>query len=284
MAKTTNKDVSDENSLNYLRESANKLKASGVLNESLRLYEDYVKQVPLERKERAKLSYSMGEMAEELGLSEKALSYYIQAEILDVGNEVKGEAKKKIVAMFERLGKFSAVKYALKESTSLNPAQTSTTGGGIIVAKVGTKNIYLHEVNEALDSLPQDVRKTFETKDGKVQFAQKFIADEIIYQKALRQGMDKDAQLKKQMEMIEKNVLVQKVMEQDVLSKIKVADSDVKNYYEAHKDKYKKQAFDKVKTEVEMEYKQSKAQELFAQFISDTLKTDEVKIFMDKIK
>lgn len=227
-----------KNNAEHWREVASKLHSSGVVGEAARFYELYLKNADVDHVVKATIAYSLGELYEQDQKLEKALAWYYQVEILDPVSKYKPEAGKRIVALLEKLKKFGAARQALKSQTTLRNETQEKAKGAVTVAKIGEREIYLHQIHQAMDTLPQNVRKAFQSKEGQINFLKKYVADELLYDKARRLQYHEKAEFKKQLDQIRKQLLVQKIIEEEVQSKVSLDGVDVKNYFEANRNKY----------------------------------------------
>ena len=226
------------------RELANKLKGAGLPRQAAQEYEAYLQRARLEPKQLAGLCYSIGKMCMEAGDYEKALAWLYRVELIDPGTSLKPELGSSIVNCLERTGRRSAAEYALaKRSSGSEEAQRP---GGAVIAEIGSDKVYLEDVNEAFDNLPEWMRKQFDGEKAKAEFAKKYIADELLYRKAKKMELDKDAAIRKQLRMAEREFMVNRVLEGELKEKVKVQEDDLKNFYEAHKADYEQRQAVKV--------------------------------------
>ncbi len=273
------------------RDIGNRLQAAGVTDQAIISYEKFLDNPRIAGTERSKMAFTLGTLNEENGAYEKALGWYYQVAVADPTSQYKNDADKRIVALLERLKKFSAAKYALKTSTSL---AGETKSGGVIVAKIDSKPIYLDQLNQALDKLPPQLKKQFGSKEGKKQYLQKYIADELMVLKAHKLQYHKEKGIIKQLEDIEKQLLVQRIIKEEISDKIKVDLKDLENYFTANKERYtpkgkgkkknKNVKFEDVQEQVINDYKMEKMQSLYQQVVTDILKIEKVELFPEKVK
>lgn len=106
---------------------------------------------------------------------------------------------------------------------------------GDVLAKVGTASISQGDFYNDLKSLPDYARQMFEGENGKEKFLDEIVKKEILYQQALKEGLDKDPKFSKKVEDFKKLTLVSELLEKEIMAKAKVSDSDVKDYYSKHK-------------------------------------------------
>ncbi|HAZ12334.1 MAG: hypothetical protein A2X86_03765 [Bdellovibrionales bacterium GWA2_49_15] len=263
---------------NALRHTAAKLESAGLLDEAIANYEKYLESGNLTAKEKSLVAFSLGELSERAGHFEKAVKWYYDVETYDPTSGHQGDAGKAVVALLEKLQKYSAANMVLAEKTALNPKQ-----GGKIVAKVGGKEFYDYELNEFMDTLPPNAREEIKGPQKKSQMLQAFVADKIILEHALKMGFDKDPELRKKLQQVEKQLIVGKVYETEIQTKMKTDESDLENFYKANKEKYKK-PYKEVKDMVKQEYVMAKAQNLYQELVQEKVKTEKVELFPENIK
>lgn len=112
--------------------------------------------------------------------------------------------------------------------------KTSKSGGGgsdTVVAKINNEKITLSDFNERLKEVPQlahggDV--DLQTKKG---FLDNLIVRELLYQEALKSGIDKDKETAKFIEEMKKRVVVERFFKKEIDEKAKVSEEDLKKYY-----------------------------------------------------
>lgn len=228
--------ASDEKKI--LKEVGTRLQSVGILSEAAKAYEKYLENAELDNLSKARLVFNIADLYEKEGKYEQALNWYYQAEIYDPARKEKLESGQRIVAILERLKKFSAAKFALSESTSIEGEGAASKKGGTVIAKIGSREIYLHEAMETLDELPPAFREKFKNPTEKKEFVKKYVADLLLYEKAKKLQFDQSPEIRQQLDKIKIQLMVQKVFQEEIISKIKIEDSDVKNFFEAHRDNY----------------------------------------------
>ncbi|MCP4714861.1 MAG: hypothetical protein GY868_07075 [Deltaproteobacteria bacterium] len=226
------------------RSLAGKLKAAGLTEQAIAAYTEYIRMGGSERTQSANLFYSLGKMAMEAGRYEEALGWLYRVEIADPATSLKAEVGSKIINCLERSGKHNAAEYALGKRTSRGADAQKT--GSTVVAEVAGEKIYLEDINEALDALPEWMRTQFDSREKRGEFLKKHVADELFMRKALKLELDKDPAVRKQLKRVERDLLVNKVVESELKDKIKIEPDDLKNYFEVRRDQYKQKEAVKV--------------------------------------
>jgi EpsD family peptidyl-prolyl cis-trans isomerase len=109
---------------------------------------------------------------------------------------------------------------------------------GPYLAKVGNVKIMQADFEREMKNLPNFAQKMFEGSDGRERFLGELIKKELLYQEALKRGLDKDAEYLKRVEDFKKITLVGILLEKEMASKATVSDQDIKDYYEKHKEDF----------------------------------------------
>ena len=107
---------------------------------------------------------------------------------------------------------------------------------GPYLAKVGNTKITQADLEREIKNLPEFAQKLFEGSGGKEKFLDELIKKELLYQEALKKGIDKDAEYQRKVEEFKKLTLIGQLLEKEIETKAKVTDQDVKDYYEKHKE------------------------------------------------
>ncbi len=112
-----------------------------------------------------------------------------------------------------------------------------TTGPtGPFLAKVGTTAITKADYDREFAALPDYAQQMFKGEEGKENFLNEIVKKEILYQEALKKGLDKTPEFKQKVEDFKKLTLISELIGQEVMSKSKVSDQEVKDFYNKHKE------------------------------------------------
>jgi len=107
---------------------------------------------------------------------------------------------------------------------------------GPYLAKVGNTKITQADMERELKNLPDFAQKLFADSAGKEKFLDELIKKELLYQEALKKGLDKNAEFQSKVEEFKKLTLISQLLEKEIEEKTKVTEKDVKDYYEKHKE------------------------------------------------
>jgi len=106
------------------------------------------------------------------------------------------------------------------------------------LAKVGNTVITEADLEREIKNLPDFVQKMFEGTSGREKFLEELVKRELLYQEALKEGLDKDPAYQKKFEDFKKINLVGLLLEKEIESKAKVSDKEIRDYYEKHKEDF----------------------------------------------
>ncbi len=106
-----------------------------------------------------------------------------------------------------------------------------------VVAEVGKEKVTLEELDDMIKDLPQQYQATVASR--KEMFLENVINQKLLYTEALNQNLDKDANVKKQIEEATKQIIIGGLLRREIEQKVQVPDEDVRSYYDANKEQIK---------------------------------------------
>jgi peptidyl-prolyl cis-trans isomerase C len=119
---------------------------------------------------------------------------------------------------------------------AFNACSKKTETKGSYLVKVGNAKITEADLDRELKNLPEFAQALFAGSSGKERFLDELVKKEILYQEAVKKGIDKDPQYKAKVEDFKKITLVGLLLERVIEEKSKVTPQDVKEYYEKNKE------------------------------------------------
>ena len=220
------------------RRLAASLEANGLYDQALAAYETYRAAVRLSPAEDANLHYHEGEICETKLLDRKAaLGHYVMAKELNPKAEWAPDAEKRIVSLLEGMGRSLDAQNRLSQATALMPGKSAPSGQ--VVAKLGDREITMTELDQAIRELPPEMQKQLAEPEGKRQYLDQYLLEQMLYDSALRQGLAEKPEVKQKLELIRKSLLAQMVYSQEMQNRIKISPEEVDKYLAEHKDKLK---------------------------------------------
>ncbi len=273
------------------RELANELAEKELYEQAIAEYDRYLQDPTLPPKLRANTNYLVGNLyMEKLHDYRNAMARYIKAKFLYPQTELKNEINRKIVECLERVGRSLDAQQEMESATSLGGEKPQ--GRGPVVARIGQREITLGELNDQIEKLPPYMRSSFQEREKKVEFLKQYLATELMYDTAKRKGYDRDKDIIEGAFQAKKNLMVQKLIQDEIKSAVHIDDSDLRLYYEAHRDRYveekggkKRQlSFLEVRERVREELTQERENQAYEKLVQRMLNAEDVRIYDDLVK
>jgi peptidyl-prolyl cis-trans isomerase C len=237
------------------KQLAAKLSQRNLYDQAADTWQDYIANVDLTNIERARALFQVGVALEKAGLYADAIEFYYRSETVAKLDDLAPQINGHIKDCFEKLGKFSALRYELMDRTSINKAQKA---GGEVIAEIGAEKIMLADldaqIENALDNQLSSVaafmsteqfneqKKTmleqYQNPQAKQQFLQSWLAQKILYREALEKQLAEKPEVKRLMNELVQGLLSQQLMNEQLASKINITQTDLETYYAANKDKF----------------------------------------------
>jgi tetratricopeptide (TPR) repeat protein len=266
----------------YQQDLAAELVDSKLFAQAVLEYERLLDLGGLGRKKQANVNYIIGNIyLNYLNDYENAATRFIQAKLLDPQSELKDKINKNLVICFERMGRSFEAQEQLERSTDLSQGKTEKKGG-VVVARIGDREITMTDLEEQIERLPASVQIQFKDKESKLKFLQSYIGSELLYHMALRRGLDKDKDVKEGVFQLRKQMMINKLLSEEIPQDIEISESEIKLYYDAHKEEFKDKKLNEVRSQIETELKKMKQEQTYSKLVSRMMEAEQVKIFDDK--
>lgn len=109
-----------------------------------------------------------------------------------------------------------------------------------VVAKIGEKKITVADFERILGYVDTDRQKLFEQNPQlKETLLNQIVQSTVISDLARKKGFDNRTDVKEQLKIVTDNFLANEYLKREIANKITVSESEMKSYYEAHKDEFK---------------------------------------------
>jgi tetratricopeptide (TPR) repeat protein len=219
---------------------------------------------------------------EDIGDYENAAAYYVRARSLDPNASYNNEAGKNLIAALEKMGRRLDARRELDRQTNLIP--DTTRAPGKIVAKIGNREITLAEYNETVRQLPQEMQDKLTSPQEKRKFLDQMVGRELIYDAAMREGLDRDPAILRHLKGLEKDYLTQYFIRRKVAPTINPDEAELEMYFKANKDKYGGKELKDVDDQVMQDYIMYKGQKAIGDYINGLSQTEKVQVFEENLK
>ena len=236
----------------------------------------------LDKKKQANINYIMGNIyLNYLSDYENAAARFVKAKFLNPESELKDRINKNLVICFERMGRSLEAQKQLERSTELS--QTRAKGkGGVVVARIGEREITMTDLENEIEKLPPSVQTQFKDRQGKLKFLQQYVGTELLYDTALRRGFDKDKDVIEGTFQMKKQLMINKLLAEEIPQDIQISEGEIKLYYDAHKEDFKDKELNEVKSQIESELKRGKQQEAYNKLVQKMIEAEKVRIYDDQ--
>lgn len=211
------------------------------INEYVKLLENY----DLDDNLRANINYTVGNIFfDNVGDFRNSLAFFLKVKHVFRESDLVDEANKKIIASLERLGRSDEAAAVLEETTSLNePAPDSPfqplPGDTIAVidGQVLTSGEFDRLFGFFYSAIPADQKDPDNLRNDKLVFLRDHIKREVLYNSARRGGLDLDQEVLEVAFLQKKQLMIEKLLQNDIYVKVTVEESEIEKYYQENKDK-----------------------------------------------
>ncbi len=236
----------------------------------------------LEVKKQANINYIVGNIyLNYLRDYENAAARYVKARFLDPESELKDKINKNLVICFERMGRSLEAQKQLERSTEFGQASTKKEGE-VVIARIGEREITMTDLENEIEKLPPSVQAQFKGKKGKLEFLQQYLGAELLYDTALRRGFDKDKEVLEGAFQMKKQLMINKLLTEQIPQDVQIGEGEIKLYYDAHKGDFEDKELNEVKPQIELELKREKQQEAYSKLVQKMMEAEKVKIYDDQ--
>ena len=98
-------------------------------------------------------------------------------------------------------------------------------------ATVGDEKITQADIDSKTSMLPPQFRARYETADGKKKLVEQLTKMSLLSQEARRLNLDKNTEVAKRIKEIADNLIIQELIKEQVIDKVKTSDADIEKYY-----------------------------------------------------
>ena len=237
------------------KQLAAKLSQRNLYNQAADTWQDYIAGADLTNTERARALFQVGMALEKAGLYADAIEFYYLSETAEKLDDLVPQINEHIKDCFEKLGKFSALRYELMDRTSINKTQEA---GSKVVAEIGAEKITQADLDaqienaldnqlssiasfmstEQLNEQKKKMLEQYQNPQAKQQFLQSWLAQKILYREALEKQLTEKPEVKRLINELVQGLLSRQLMNEQLASKINITQTDLETYYAANKNKF----------------------------------------------
>lgn len=205
---------------------------------ALEAYRMYLDNAQLDAEARAKTLYAMAKLAMDSEQFEKALTYLYEAEFLAPDSQLKPDIGQKIVTCLDKLGRSATLRRELRNRTIAKRTPSDLKEGEVVLAEFGGDILTNRDLDRELEKLPATARETFDKPEKRQEFLRNLVAERLLVDKARRLELDKNPEVQEQLAREADQLIVRKLIRDEVQAKVKVTPEDVERFYKAEYDRF----------------------------------------------
>ena len=261
---------------------ASELLDNKLYQQAISEYDRIIQSGKIDRKKASNLNYIIGNIyMQNLNDYQNAAARFVKARSLSPDENLLEKINKNLVICFERMGRSLDAQRELDKMTLVDkPDQQNRTKK--IVARIGKREITMSDLENEIQKLPPSVSSQFKDKEKKLEFLKQWVSNELFYDAALRQGYDQDKDVMEGAFQMKKQLMINKLLNQEIPKDIQISETEIKLYYDAHKDDFKDKDIDEVKAEIEAELLRQRQEEAYTKLVYKMMETQKVKIYEDQ--
>ncbi len=222
------------------REWAANLRNEGLEDEAIATYEDLINHDGgLSKSAIIGSSVVIAEIHMKKGRYQKALASLLRAAQLRPEGELGRRIDTWRIECLERLGKGAAADRLLDRASKPSGERSAAKTTDVVVAEIGQEQIHLAELEALIAQQSPELRARIETKEGKLELLKNLVAQRVMERKARKLGLTKDEKVQLAIELATRDILVRKLVADEVAGKIDVSDKDAKLYFEANRARFR---------------------------------------------
>lgn len=111
---------------------------------------------------------------------------------------------------------------------------------GQVLVTMDGDSITLSEFNKALDKIPMNMKMLVATESGKKTYLDTLVTRKLLLREAKKEKIESDKDFQEKLDEIKDQLLMESLLKKKLSMDGKMTDEDLKKYYEAHKEEFKK--------------------------------------------
>jgi peptidyl-prolyl cis-trans isomerase C len=111
---------------------------------------------------------------------------------------------------------------------------------GKVLVTIDGDTVTLEEFNKELDRIPANMKMLVLTESGKRSFLDRYVIKRLLLREAKKENIEKEKDFEDRLIEIREQLLIESLLKKKVTMNINTTEEELKKYYEANKDKFKK--------------------------------------------
>lgn len=112
---------------------------------------------------------------------------------------------------------------------------------GKVLVSIDNDTITLDEFNKELDKIPMNMKMLVATQSGKKTYLDRFIMKKLLLREAAKNNIENEKDFQNRLADIKDQLLIESLLKKKIAADSQLTDDDLKKYYDANKEKFKKE-------------------------------------------
>ncbi|MFH1502961.1 MAG: peptidyl-prolyl cis-trans isomerase [Candidatus Eisenbacteria bacterium] len=117
-------------------------------------------------------------------------------------------------------------------------AGCSGESGDTVVARIGHVTITDRQLTARINELPLYTRQQFSTPEGRIEFLERMVEEEVLYQAAVNAGYESHPEVVRPLEAMKRRAVVQIFYREEIEKGVEVSEDDIVAYYEEYGERF----------------------------------------------
>jgi peptidyl-prolyl cis-trans isomerase C len=110
-----------------------------------------------------------------------------------------------------------------------------------VLAEINNDKITITEFNKELDKIPMNMKMMVASESGKKSFLDRLIVKKLILKEAEKENIEQDKEFQNKLSEIREQLIIESLLKKKLTSGTDMSDENLQKYYEANKEKFKKE-------------------------------------------
>jgi len=112
---------------------------------------------------------------------------------------------------------------------------------GKVLVTIDNDKITLDEFNKELDKIPVNMKMMVATESGKKSYLDRLIMKKLLLREANKNHVENEKEFQTRLADVKEQLLIESVLKKRLTADTQLGDEEIKKYYDANKDKFKKE-------------------------------------------
>ena len=248
--------------------------------EAISIYEELILEKSISQNKRANMLFTIAETYKNnLKQYDNSLATYIRLTKLFPDTQLMEDAERGKIECLDNLGRKAQAQSRLEKIVTLGQDAKDVPATQII-AKIGDRAITHHDLNLWLNKMPKDQSQKYRSPEKKFELLKIKIADQLLYDAALRSGYDRRPELEEIIANAKRQILAGAYYQDHVSEGFTTSEEEIKKFHEKYREQYfDDKELDKVSDSVMTMFREFKIMDARYSLSKSLYETEKVQLF-----